>query len=234
MAISRRAPYRHGLRCLLCAAAILGLAGCSWLNGLVSPEQTPAQTPAQSQPETETSAARELPSPHGQPIPDTVATVLPAGASLGAHTDAGYIQIEAGPGSLRTVTWGSNRYHVATQPRSTPFPGAESIGLSYDGKLPGRQARGGVNNLHYEENFRNFEVPYAMKVWTQIRRIDFKYNNNGLAVGWRRKGDTLHVEVWQFRINGEIPQQLPGATDSAINFKAPLAPATATVANATR
>lgn len=157
----------------------------------------------------------------GLPIPDTVTTVLPDGSTVMAHTAAGWIKIEAGPGSLRVFTWESARRGVAAKPRAKPFPGADSLGLHYNGKPPIWKPYEGIDKLHYEESTRNFQALVDLKIWTQIRRLYFAYNDQGLAVGWKRDGDTLHVEVWQFYVDGQKPEQVPGANNDAIIFKAP-------------
>lgn len=185
---------------VLCLSAILWLAGCA----SSAPEKKP-------EPKTVPTA--------GLPIPDEVATVLPEGSVLLAHTAAGKLKIEAGPDSLRIFSWEDARRGAATTARDEPFPGADSVGLHYDGKPPVWKPYEGINKLVYEESTRSFESPIDLKIWTQIRRLYFSYNDDGLAVGWKRDGDTLHVEVWQFYINGEKPDDLPDADNNAVKLK---------------
>lgn len=184
---------------VLCLSATLWLAGCA-----SAPEKKP-------EPKTVPTV--------GLPIPNEVATVLPEGSVLLAHTAAGKLKIEAGPDSLRVFSWEDARRGAATTVRDEPFPGADAVGLHYDGKPPIWKPYQGINKLVYEESTRNFESPIDLKIWTQIRRLYFSYNDNGLAVGWKREGDTLHVEVWQFYIDGDKPHDLPGADNNAVKLK---------------
>jgi len=195
MPVQTRYRYLAIVRGCVCLLTIAALSGCTWLAGGNTEPAVPAE---------------------GQPIPATVTTVLPEGSTLTAYTAAGKIQIEAGPDSLRIFNWDDARRGVATLARTKPFPSASSLGLYFDGKPPIWAPYDGIDKVHYEETTRNFETPIDLKIWTQIRRLYFSYNNNGLAVGWKRKGDTLHVEVWQFYINGEKPEQLPEANDQLI------------------
>lgn len=154
------------------------------------------------------------------PLSDSVTTVLQAGSTVLAHTAAGRIKIAAGPGGLRIFSWDSAHRRVITKPRKEPFPGADSIGLHYSGTPAHWSPYKGIDKLVYEESTRTFGSPAAVRVWTQIRRLYFSYNDRGLAVGWKRDGDTLHVEVWRFYIDGHTPKTLPGADNSKVILKA--------------
>jgi len=154
----------------------------------------------------------------GQPIPADTATVLPAGTTLQAHTAAGRISIAAGPDSLRTFNWDNARRRVAARPRTELFPGTTAPGLHFDGQPVAWQPHNGIDKVRYEENVRSFQDATDLSTWVQIRRLYFSYNDQGLAVGWKRDGDTLHVEVWQFLINGEEPTTLPGADNAAVQL----------------
>lgn len=154
----------------------------------------------------------------GEAIPDGIQTVLSEGSVLTAHTGAGKITISAGPDSVRVFSWEDARRGVATKPRKQPFAGAMAPGLHYDGNPPMWPTYEGIDKVHYEESVRNFAAPIDAKIWTQIRRLYFTYNDHGLAVGWKRDGDTLHVEVWQFYVDGKRPEHLPGANDGAIKL----------------
>jgi|GEM_PF-3348513 len=176
-------------------SAILILAGCSWLQK----SETDASVPAV-----------------GLEIPADVDAVLPANSVLQAYTASGPMRVEAGADSLRIFSWEDARRGIAAEPRETIFAGSMGKGLHFDGKPPIWEPYEGIEKLHYEENSRNFGVPMDAKIWTQIRRLNFSYNNNGLALGWKTDGDTLYVEVWQFYVNGEKPDALPGAVDNNI------------------
>lgn len=183
-----------------CLTVIAALSGCAlWPS---------------SDDSTQTAAAA-----NAEPIPEGIDTVLPEHSVLTARTAAGRIKIEAGPGSLRTFSWEDARRAVATRPREQPFTGAMKPGLHYAGQPPAWQPYQGIKRIHYEESSRNFASPMGVKIWTQIRRLYFTYNENGLAVGWKRNGDTLHVEVWQFYVDGELPDDLPGASNDAIDLQ---------------
>lgn len=182
-----------------CLFAVAALAGCALWPSSDDSTQAVAATNA-------------------QPIPDDIDTVLPQDSVLTAHTAAGHIKIEAGPGSLRIFSWEDARRAVATIPRDEPFVGAMSPGLHYAGQPPAWQPYQGIKRVHYEESSRNFASPMGAKIWTQIRRLYFTYNDQGLAIGWKRDGDTLHVEVWQFYVDGERPDNLPGANNDAIHL----------------
>lgn len=186
-------------RWCICLLAALWLAGCS-----TTPEKP-------KKPKTVPTT--------GMSIPTNINTVIPEGSVLIAHTAAGKIKIEAGPGTIRIFNWESARRGVVTKPRDLPFPGTTDLGLHFSGKPKIWKPYQGIDKVYYEENTRSFEAPVDLKIWTQIRRLYFAYNDNGLAVAWKRAGDTLHVEVWQFLIDGQVPDNLPGANDSAITLK---------------
>lgn len=199
MPIPHRAAMRSARWCT-CLAVILLTAGCAMFSSHPDGTQRP---PIPEQ---------------GVPIPDDVQAVLSEGAVLTALTGAGEITIAAGPDSVRVFSWEDARRGVATKPREQPFAGAIAPGLHYDGNPPMWPSYEGIDKVHYEEGVRNFAAPIDVKVWTQIRRLYFAYNDHGLAVGWKRDGDTLHVEVWRFYVDGERPENLPGATNDAITL----------------
>ncbi len=192
------------LRCLVCLVATIAVSGCAWLQPAPPPE-----------PEKEVAAVPES----GPPIPEENEAVLPAGSVLIAHTAAGKIKIESGPGSLRVFTWDEARRGVAMAPRDEPFPGAQSAGIHFNGTPPVWEPHNGISKVDYEESKRNFETTDDLVIWTQIRRIYFAYNDAGLAVAWKRDGDTLRAEVWQFYIDGELPESLPGSEPDAVTLK---------------
>ena len=103
-------------------------------------------------------------------------------------------------------------------PRAKPYLG--SLGITYDGVPPVWMPAQGVTRLKYEEGQHNFENVDDARIWMQIRRLYYTYNNSGIAVGWRQKGSTLQVEVWQLYIDGKQPQQLAGADDASITISA--------------
>jgi hypothetical protein len=142
--------------------------------------------------------------------------VLKPGEQLIAKTPAGRIKIEAGPGRRRIYTWDGLRRGAILKPRTQPFPGETGKGLYFDGKPAVWAPAKGITRLRAEEGQHNFDNVSDAKVWMQIRRLYYVYNDHGLAVGWKRQGNTLHVELWQFTIGGQKPTHMPGANDAAI------------------
>ncbi|GAB3670092.1 SH3 domain-containing protein [Salinisphaera aquimarina] len=151
----------------------------------------------------------------GPPVPEANEVVLSDNTQLVANTAFGHIKIEAGPGLRRVFTWNDVRRGAIMEPREKRFAG--SLGIKYDGKPPVWQTAEGVTQLRYEEGQRRFENFDDAKIWMQIRRLHYTYNNSGIVVGWQQKGDTLHVELWQFYIDGKQPTVMANADDAAID-----------------
>lgn len=154
----------------------------------------------------------------GPAIPSGNKVALASGSHLVAATPAGQISIEAGPGLRRIFGWDGMRRGVITVARTKPFANAAYKGITYDGSPKAWQRAGGITHLRYEEGIRNFETKDDALIWMKIRRLYFTYNNEGLAVGVSQSGNTLHVEVWQFTINGQKPTSMPDAEDSSISL----------------
>jgi hypothetical protein len=152
----------------------------------------------------------------GPPVPASNDAVLNPGEQIVAKTAAGRIKIEAGPGRRRIYTWDGLRRGAILKPRTQPFPGETGKGLYFNGKPAVWAPANGITRLDAEEGKRNFDNTSDAKIWMQIRRLYYTYNDHGLAVGWKRQGNTLHVELWQFTIDGKKPTQMPGADDAAI------------------
>lgn len=197
MLIPSHAARRGRLPLYVAIAALLLLAGCAAGPRIVTPEPPPI-------PEG------------GAPVPQANEIVLADGMQLVADAPFGPIKIEAGPGLRRVISWNDVRRGVIVRPREERFAG--SLGITYDGKPPVWEPAQGVTELEYEEGQRRFENIDDAKIWMQIRRIHYVYNNSGLVVGWQQNGETLKVELWQFYIDGEQPTSMPGANDSAITI----------------
>jgi len=148
----------------------------------------------------------------GDAVPEQNEIVLTDGTQLAANAPWGRIKIEAGPGLRRVYTWRDNRRGVILEPRNERFAG--SMGIHYEGKPPVWEPAEGITQVDLEEGQRRFETVDDAMIWMQIRRLRYSYTNDGLVVGWKPKGDTLVVELWQFYIDGKKPTSLPGAEDS--------------------
>ena len=150
----------------------------------------------------------------GEAVPENNEVVLEDGTQLVAAAPWGRIKIEAGPGMRRVYTWRGHRRGVILEPRTERFAG--SMGIHYEGQPPVWEAADGITNVDIEEGQRRFETVDDAMIWMQIRRLRYSYTNDGLVVGWKPKGDTLVVELWQFYIDGEKPTSLPNADDTRI------------------
>ncbi|WP_324997056.1 SH3 domain-containing protein [Salinisphaera sp.] len=196
---------RPSLRLTFAATALVAtLAATGCMNGprLVTPEPPP------------------IPEPAGD-VPAANKAVLEPGTQVVADTAAGHIKIEAGPGLRRVFDWDGLRRGAIVKPREELFAGESSKGLYFDGKPTVWKPADGITKLRYEEGYRDFDNIDDAMIWMQIRRLYYTYNDNGLAIGWRRKGDTLQVELWQFTIDGEKPTFLPDSNSDHI-AKGPL------------
>lgn len=180
------------------AGALVSVGGCALFSSSSEPETA-------SIPED------------GPEVPSGNTVVLSSGTQLTAQTAAGRIKIEAGPGLRRVFDWDGMRRGAITKPRKESFAGGEHKGITFDGTPKVWEAAHGITKLRYEEGYRDFDNASDALIWMQIRRLYFTYNDKGLAVGWKRDGDTLHVEVWQFTIDGKKPTSLPKSRDDRIN-----------------
>lgn len=204
----------------------LAITGCSngfnfdWLSS--SDDDKDTSTQAQANRAGKTADGRfitdlDAPVPkEGKAIPDDVKPVLSSGKQVVAETAEGRIQIEAGPGSRRLFTWQCVRRGAVTKARSKPFAGASHKGLYFDGKPETWKEVGGIDKLRYEEGYKNFPNKDDALIWMKIRRLYYTYNDEGLVIGWKREGDTLHVEVWQFTIGGQKPSSMPESENDHI------------------
>lgn len=198
--------YRHSLRAgaLLAAAALLALAGC-------------ASAPPPKPVVKELGAAPPPENP--PPVPARNEIALENGTQVVANTPAGKITIAAGPGLLRTYTWGGETRWVVLEPRAERWAG--SLGLFYEGTPSHWRPYQGMVRVELEEGQQHFENLSDANIWMQIRRLHFVHTSNGLVVGWRRlpQEGTLQVEVWQFFIGGEKPAYMPGSKDYLIQIR---------------
>lgn len=176
------------------ASGLLLLAGCA------------SEPPAQK--------AEKPALPDAPPVPERNEVVLDDGTRLVATTPQGTIKVDAGPGLLRRYTWDGATRAVVMRPREERHAG--SLGIHYEGTPPDWKPHNGIRKVKVEEGQRHFDNQSDAKIWMQIRRLHYVHTSNGLVVGWKRKGDTLQVEVWQFYIGGDKPAYLPGAKDSVV------------------
>lgn len=193
-------PHHASLRLTFAATALIGaLAATGCVNGpkLVTPEPPP------------------IPNAAGD-VPSTNKPVLQPGTQVVADTAEGHIKIEAGPGLRRVFDWDGLRRGAIAKPREKRFAGESSKGLYFDGTPAVWKPAKGISKLRYEEGYRNFANMDDAMIWMQIRRLYYTYNNNGLVVGWKRKGDTLQVELWQFTIDGQKPTSMPDSESAHI------------------
>ena len=168
-----------------------------------------------NRPRLVTQAAPPIPT-QGQPVPATNQAVLADGTQLIARSADGQIKIEAGPGTRRVYSWDGFRRGAVLKPRAQPFAGARGKGLYFDGRPQTWAPADGIVRLRAEEGKRDFDNMDDAKIWMQIRRLYYVYNDDGLAVGWQRAGNTLKVEVWQFYIDDKKPTEMVGAKDPSI------------------
>jgi len=161
--------------------------------------------------------------PEPPPIPAASGTlpagnyaVLNDGQQIVANTAEGKIKIEAGPGLRRVFNWDGLRRGLIAEPRTTPFGGGDYKGITYEGTPKVWADAKGITKVHYEEGRRNFENIDDAMIWMQIRRLYFTYNDGGLVIGWKHKGATLQVEVWQFYIDGKLPVSMPDSHSADI------------------
>lgn len=216
------------LRLILGTTAVAGtlaITGCShfdWLNFGDSDSSSDSTASADDsnapqQARKTFKVDRDAPIPDkGSDIPADIKTVIEEGRQLRVDTAEGKIQIEAGPGSRRVFNWHCARRGAITKPRKELFAGESHKGLYFDGKPEEWEPVDGVNKLRYEEGQRDFDNADDALIWMQIRRIYYTYNDDGIAVGWKKQGDTLHVEVWQFTINGQKPSEMPKSTNDRL------------------
>ncbi|MGB7756663.1 MAG: SH3 domain-containing protein [Salinisphaera sp.] len=193
-------PHHASLRLTFAATALIGtLAATGCANGpkLVTPDPPP------------------IPKAAGD-VPSANKPVLQPGTQVVADTAEGHIKIEAGPGLRRVFDWDGLRRGAIAKPREKLFAGESSKGLYFDGKPSVWKPAKGISKLRYEEGYRNFANMDDAMIWMQIRRLYYTYNNDGLVVGWKRKGDTLQVELWQFTIDGKKPTSMPDSESGHI------------------
>ncbi|MGN8159203.1 SH3 domain-containing protein [Salinisphaera sp. RV14] len=193
-------PHHACLRLTFAATALIGAlaaTGCATGPKLSTPQPPP------------------IPKPAGD-VPSVNKAVLKPGTQVVADTAEGHIKIEAGPGLRRVFDWDGLRRGVIAKPRQKRFAGESAKGLYFDGTPKVWKPAHGISKLRYEEGYRNFENMDDAMIWMQIRRLYYTYNDNGLVVGWKRKGDTLQVEVWQFTIDGKKPTTMPKAQSTRI------------------
>jgi hypothetical protein len=144
----------------------------------------------------------------------------------------GRLQIIAGKGVMRTISWDGATASFDMNPRLDCDQIRDDKQPCYvlefprrEGQfMPAREWSGpyGVKNLEYCEIQSNFKsVDDALKWLHDVEPGGgghLIYNNDGFYIGWcrghgRKIADILEVSVGQIYINGEKPTSLPGATD---------------------
>lgn len=196
-----KTPLGASPRLVLAAIAVTGLLatlGCAH-----SPRMTTPKPPAVPK--------------GGPPVPAANKVVLKPGTQVVAETAEGRIKIEAGPGLRRIFDWDGLRRGAIIKPRHIPFAHGQTLGITFNGKPKVWPPANGITRLRYEEGRRYFQTMDDAMIWMQIRRLYFTYNDHGLVVGWKRQGHTLHVELWQFYIDGDKPTSMPGSQDARIH-----------------
>lgn len=153
--------------------------------------------------------------PSAPPVPARNEIVLENGMRVAATTPQGRIRVDAGPGLLRRFTWDGATRAVVMKPRAERYAG--SLGIYYEGVPTGWEPHNGIYRVDVEEGQHHFDNLSDAKIWMQIRRLHYVHTSDGLVVGWKRKGETLQVEVWQFYIDGEKPSYMPGAKDHLVD-----------------
>lgn len=193
-------PHHTSPRLTLTAAALVGAlaaTGCAHGPKLVTPEPPP------------------LPD-SGPDVPSDNKAVLSPGTQVVADTAAGHIKIESGPGLRRVFDWDGLRRGAITKPRDKRYAGESSKGIYFDGKPKVWKPAKSISALRYEEGYRDFDNINDAMIWMQIRRLYYTYDDDGLVIGWKRKGDTLQVELWQFTIDGNKPTSMPDSRSDRI------------------
>jgi hypothetical protein len=196
------------------AGVVAALASLLLISGCATTERKVVRT---------TIYKPSLEKPDAPPVPSGTDVVLNDGSRVSATTPEGKISVEAGPGLLRTLSWDGTTRFVVTQARPEPVYGAK--GVHFEGTPTNFKPHKGITRVKFEEATRQFENVDDARIWMQIRRLHYVHTNNGLVVGWKRvPGEgKLHVEVWQFYIDGKKPTFLPDSQDYLIQLRqAPL------------
>lgn len=141
--------------------------------------------------------------------------VMTPGMTISATNLNGTIGIKAGEGLERSYFWDNKQITVKMLPRNERWLGSL-----------GAYSPGGGIDVHavVEEGQQHFCCEKEALEWLSWRNevLDWIYTHEGLVIGYRSAKNPienrffLHVYVWQFFINGQMPKNLPGAKTNRI------------------
>jgi len=99
-----------------------------------------------------------------------------------------------------------------------------SFGIYYPGPGNHWKVHDGITRAVVEESQLNFSS--EKDILSFIAKYNDKgayvYNDNGMFVFWKKNegaGGTLRVDIWQFLINYQKPNNLPGSNNDKIIIK---------------
>jgi len=142
--------------------------------------------------------------------------VLPAGASIRATTARGVIEVRAGHGFERHLTWNGATRSAILQPRRERWYG--SLGLYFPGTGDHWVEHDGIVRGTLEEARIHLARMEDVEAWMREHGSSWVVRNDGLFVRFDRNAvrRQLAVEVWQIYVDGKKPTKIPGASDEAI------------------
>jgi hypothetical protein len=136
--------------------------------------------------------------------------VMTSGMRITATNLNGTISITAGEGMERRYVWENKQISVNLRPRVERWLGSL-----------GAYSPGGGDDVHtvVEEGQQHFCSEKEALEWLswQDNVLDYVYTPDGMVVGYRSEklsshnSFSLNVNVWQVFINGQRPDELPGA-----------------------
>ncbi len=131
----------------------------------------------------------------------------------------GTITVTANKGLVRSYTWAGDTRTVTMWPRKERWYG--SLGIYYPGPGPHWKEHDGVTRAILNEGYQDFNSMESLLEYIQRYkdRGTITYNDNGLFLSWHKTtgaGGTLYVTVWQFMINGNIPNKIPGSQNDKL------------------
>lgn len=145
--------------------------------------------------------------------------VMSEGMSITAENRYGSLTITAGKGFERFYTWAGDTRSVVMWPRKKRWNG--SLGIYYPGPGNHWKEHDGITRLVAEEGQLHFDSLTDLTSFINRYEDDgsFVYSDDGLFVSWIKMpaaGGTLHVQVWQFFVNGIKPKKIPGSRNDKI------------------